>query len=274
MQREYGYIGPEEQESQPIVMRKGQNVAGYSVGILYLDNVWYPLVPGNVVNACTYDFPVRMKAVPGLDTPKLHSGDPAIFGTLLEAAKALEQEGVRAISAACGFFGHFHTQLAEAMDLPPSTVHRILQTFCEKKYVIRDDRSHTYRLGPALIPLGKAAARGIRLQDAAHGILAQLAKQTKEDAYLVIPVGNKGLVIEKVDGPSHLKVVEEFGYEMYMHCGAIRKVLLAWQTPAFIDEYFKNIILHDQAFPDKGDPKTFRRLAMTLTRSEPCESRR
>ena len=118
MQREYGYIGPEEQESLPIVMRKGQNVAGYSVGILYLDNVWYPLVPGNVVNACTYDFPVRMKAVPGLDTPKLHSGDPAIFGTLLEAAKALEQEGVRAISAACGFFGHFHTQLAEAMDLP------------------------------------------------------------------------------------------------------------------------------------------------------------
>lgn len=106
-------------------------------------------------------------------------------------------------------------ELAEAMDLPPSTVHRILQTFCEKKYVIRDDRSHTYRLGPALIPLGKAAARGIRLQDAAHGILAQLAKQTKEDAYLVIPVGNKGLVIEKVDGPSHLKIVEEFGYEMY-----------------------------------------------------------
>ena len=43
-------------------------------------------------------------------------------------------------------------ELAEAMDLPPSTVHRILQTFCEKKYVIRDDRSHTYRLGPALIP--------------------------------------------------------------------------------------------------------------------------
>lgn len=46
-------------------------------------------------------------------------------------------------------------ELAEAIDLPPSTVHRILQTFCEKKYVIRDERSHTYRLGPALSPLGK-----------------------------------------------------------------------------------------------------------------------
>ena len=48
-------------------------------------------------------------------------------------------------------------ELAEAMDLPPSTIHRILQTFSEKRYVIRDERSHTYRLGPALIPLGKAA---------------------------------------------------------------------------------------------------------------------
>lgn len=140
-------------------------------------------------------------------------------------------------------------ELAEAINLPPSTVHRILQTFCEKKYVMRDERSHTYRLGPALIPLGKAAARGIRLQDAAYPILSSLSSKTEEDSYLVIPVGRKGLVIEKVDGPSHLKVVEEFGYEMYLHCGAIRKVLLAYQSPVFIDDYIKNVIIHDRAFP-------------------------
>ncbi|MBQ7797402.1 MAG: IclR family transcriptional regulator [Lachnospiraceae bacterium] len=140
-------------------------------------------------------------------------------------------------------------ELADTMNLPPSTVHRILQTFCEKKYVIRDERSHTYRLGPALIPLGKAASKGIRLQDAAKPVLAALSEQTGEDVYLIIQVGSKGLVIEKVDGPSHLKVVEEFGYEMHLHCGAIRKVLLAFQSPNFIDEYFQNIIMQDKAFP-------------------------
>ena len=76
-----------------------------------------------------------------------------------------------------------------------------------------------------------------------------MSSQTTEDSYLIIPVGNKGLVIEKVDGPNHLKVVEEFGYEMYLHCGAIRKVLLAYQSPSFVDEYLKNIIAHDHAFP-------------------------
>lgn len=165
-------------------------------------------------------------------------------------------------------------ELAEAMALPPSTVHRILQTFCEKKYIIRDERTHTYRLGPALIPLGKAAARGIRLQDAAHPVLESLSRESKEDSYLVIPVGNKGLVIEKVDGPSHLKVVEEFGYEMYLHCGAIRKVLLAYQTPAFIDQYFKTIIVNDQSFPHvrpedlKAELKKIRRDGYAITHGE------
>lgn len=115
--REYGFIVPDD-KPQWIHMKKGQNVAGYSVGILYLDNVWYPLVPGNVVNANTYDFPVRMKAVPNLDTPKLHSGDPKLAEEIIRAAKDLEKEGVRAISAACGFFGHFHKEVAEAMDIP------------------------------------------------------------------------------------------------------------------------------------------------------------
>lgn len=114
----YGFMSAEPKNSQWIDMPKGQNIAGYGVGILHLDNVWYPLVPGNVVNAWTYDFPVRYKAVAGLDTPTLHSGSPEVFELILKAAKELEKEGVRAISAACGFFGHFHRQLVDAMEIP------------------------------------------------------------------------------------------------------------------------------------------------------------
>ena len=118
MTRPYGYMSAEPRETEWIDMPKGQNIAGYGVGILHLDDVWYPMVPGNVVNAWTYNFPVRMKAVAGLDTPTLHSGKPEVFELILKAAKELEKEGCRAISAACGFFGHFHSQLAEEMDIP------------------------------------------------------------------------------------------------------------------------------------------------------------
>jgi len=117
-EKPYGFYNPGT-DNVTVRMPKGQNIAGYSVGIMYLDNVWYPFMPGNVVNAYTYDFPVRLKAVPNLDTPRLHSGDPAIVDELIAVAKHLvEKEGCRAISSACGFFGHFHAQVADAVDVP------------------------------------------------------------------------------------------------------------------------------------------------------------
>ena len=140
-------------------------------------------------------------------------------------------------------------ELSEATGLPPSTVHRILQTFCEKKYVIRDEHAHTYQLGPALISLGRAAGNNIRIQEAALPILKNLSYVTREDSYLVIQVGDKGLVLDKVDGPNHLKVVEEFGYEMDLHCGAIRKVLLAYQEQKYIDHYLDTILDRPESFP-------------------------
>ena len=57
MQREYGYIGPEEQGEPADCHAEGTECSWLPVGIFLPDNVWYPLVPGNVVNACNCDFP-------------------------------------------------------------------------------------------------------------------------------------------------------------------------------------------------------------------------
>lgn len=165
-------------------------------------------------------------------------------------------------------------EMSEKTDLPPSTIHRILHTFCEKKYVLRDERAHTYHLGPALISLGRAAANNIRIQDAAVPILRNLSYVTREDSYLVIQVGDKGLVLDKVDGPNHLKVVEEFGYEMDLHCGAIRKVLLAYQKPAYIDYYLDNILDRPVSFPQTSrtalaaELRTIRELGIAVSHGE------
>ena len=116
-EREYGYLSSLE-DNKEIRMKKGQNYAGYSVGILHIDDVYYPLLPGNVVNAYTYDFPVKMKAVPDLDIPGLLSGDLTLGEPIVQAAIELEKEGIRAISGACGFFGFFQKQVAAAVNVP------------------------------------------------------------------------------------------------------------------------------------------------------------
>lgn len=96
-----------------------QQVAGYPIGIVYIESVNYPLLPGNVVNACTYDFPVRMKAVPNLTNDRLFNNDPTIADDIVATAKSLvENDGVRAICSACGFFGNYQQQVRQAVDVP------------------------------------------------------------------------------------------------------------------------------------------------------------
>lgn len=101
-----------------VSQKKGQYVSGFSVGILYLDNCWYPVIPGNVANLLTYDFPVQLKVVPDCNTASLLSGDRSLLDSIIQVAKELEAEGARAICAACGFFGNFQDKVAEAVDIP------------------------------------------------------------------------------------------------------------------------------------------------------------
>ena len=117
MERGWGHLR-REKESNIITMKKGKYVSGYSVGILYLDEAWYPVLPGNVANLTTYDFPVRLKVVPNCTQERIHVGDPTLLDDVIKAAKELEAEGARAISAACGFFGNFQAEVARAVDIP------------------------------------------------------------------------------------------------------------------------------------------------------------
>ena len=77
----------------------------------------YPKLPGNVVNATTFDFPVLYKKVE-FDIELLFEGAPELEMVVVEAAKELEAEGVRAIVGACGYFAHFQKQVADAVNVP------------------------------------------------------------------------------------------------------------------------------------------------------------
>lgn len=100
-------------------MIPGQKVAGFPVGVIYIPDVWYPMVPGNVVNGSTFDFPVRLKPVEGLDIPTLFGENRRdVFEEVLAACLELQREGVRAISSGCGFFGQYQARIAAQMDIP------------------------------------------------------------------------------------------------------------------------------------------------------------
>ena len=91
---------------------------GESIGILILDAT-YPCVPGNVGNATSFDFPVRYKMVKDASIERLLTRrDVTLLEPFIAAARELQDEGVRAVTGACGFMALFQPQIRAAVEVP------------------------------------------------------------------------------------------------------------------------------------------------------------
>jgi Asp/Glu/hydantoin racemase len=115
-------------------LRGGQNIFGFTVGVLMLDTR-FPRIPGDMGNAVTFPFPVRYHRVSGA-VPDLvvRRGAEGLLDAFVDAARHLEREGVGAITTNCGFLVKFQRQMAAAVRVPVFTsslllvpiVHRLL----------------------------------------------------------------------------------------------------------------------------------------------------
>jgi Asp/Glu/hydantoin racemase len=102
-------------------VRGGFNQYGFSVGILILDTQ-FPRVVGDIGNAQTFPFPVRYHRVPGAGPDLVvRRGAEGLLPGFIEGARALEREGVGAITTSCGFLVKLQRQLAEAVRVPVFT---------------------------------------------------------------------------------------------------------------------------------------------------------
>ena len=90
---------------------------GHAVGILVLE-ARRPFIPGDVRNAGTYGYPVLYKTVPGLSAADCATGAPRFASAVVEAARALEEQGVKGISSDRGDFAFFQDDVREAVRLP------------------------------------------------------------------------------------------------------------------------------------------------------------
>ncbi|HBK76648.1 MAG TPA: hypothetical protein DDZ73_09680, partial [Gammaproteobacteria bacterium] len=126
-----------------MVIKGGKQYYGEAIGIALFDGRRYPILPGDVANASTYDYPVRLKVIEGLfDTPTpwdKNRAVPADIQKIIDAVKSLEDDGVRAVVTACGFFSVVQEILADAVHIPVFT--SPLMMVPQIVRMIRSDRS-------------------------------------------------------------------------------------------------------------------------------------
>jgi DNA-binding IclR family transcriptional regulator len=127
-------------------------------------------------------------------------------------------------------------ELAERVGLPKSSVHRLLMTLIEHRFVDRDPATRRYRLGIRLFELGSAAIHERGLHSAAQPRLEELSRTTGETSHLAVLSGIEAVYVYKVDGPSDISMSSRVGGRAACHATSIGKVLTAWAPIEVLDE--------------------------------------
>jgi len=96
---------------------KGRYIYGPTVGILQLPaNI--PMLPGDVGNPTTFDFPVLYELIEEIDpfwvlSDKPH---PVVLEKCIAACKRLTMQGVTTIIGNCGFFANYQPEVSKSLD--------------------------------------------------------------------------------------------------------------------------------------------------------------
>lgn len=128
------------------------------------------------------------------------------------------------------------SDVAARVGFDRSTTYRLLNTFVEAGYLLRDEMSKQYRLSYKLITLSRHLLADNEVTRASQEILSWLAGQTGETVHLSILDGMQTVLIQKVKGTQLVAVDFQIGDRSMLHCTSIGKVILAFQDTRFIEQ--------------------------------------
>ncbi len=122
--------------------------------------------------------------------------------------------------------------LGRALDMPKSSVHRLLSTMVRKGIVERDERAR-YRPGVGLLALGLGVLDREPVVVCARGVLPGFVEEIGETMFLVGRRARKLIVLDKYEGRGLLRVSPTVGSEVPVHCTAAGALFMAHEPDVF-----------------------------------------
>ena len=129
-------------------------------------------------------------------------------------------------------------EIARQLDLPRSTVGRLLATMLSAGILSQNPLTNRYKIGPKVLQWSSTYLSRLDLVSEARPVLAELHRITRETVGLYILDGIERVCIELIESPEHLRVVIRRGERMPLHAGSAGKALLAFMPPELVKQVF------------------------------------
>ncbi|MBA9027348.1 MULTISPECIES: IclR family transcriptional regulator [Bacillaceae] len=128
------------------------------------------------------------------------------------------------------------TEISKRMNLHKSTVHSLLKTLREQRYIAQNEENEKYSLGLKLFERGNMVASHLDLRNVARKHLETLSQITNLTTHLVILDGQEGLYVDKVEGSGVTVLYSRIGRRIPIHTSAVGKSLVATKTDGELNQ--------------------------------------
>ncbi|GAB3264071.1 IclR family transcriptional regulator [Arthrobacter pigmenti] len=148
-------------------------------------------------------------------------------------------------------------EIAQALEIPKSTAHGLLQTLVAKNFVVRD--SDHYRLSMRLFSLAATALELVDLRELARPAMQELSSRTGSTCNLAVLDGHEVLYIEKVEDPSSLvRLITHVGARVPAHPTSLGKALVGALPEAERERWINEHTFEKMTENTVDSPEAFR----------------
>jgi DNA-binding IclR family transcriptional regulator len=123
------------------------------------------------------------------------------------------------------------SELSRRLGLGKSTVHRLHTTLVSEGLVEKDPQTGGYRLGIVMFELGQAVRVHLDLHAAVGPVLTALREETHESCQVGVLDGHEVVYVDRLESSHTLRLMNETGRRVPIHCTSSGKVLLAHLPP-------------------------------------------
>lgn len=119
-------------------------------------------------------------------------------------------------------------QIAQIVDLPTTTVLRLLNTLESKGFILKDSSTGLYSLGWKIAKIGSNAFAGLDICNVAYPFIEQLHAQYNESFGLYVARGYNRYCVARIDSTHSFRQCVNIGSSRPLDTGAAGHVLLAY----------------------------------------------
>jgi DNA-binding IclR family transcriptional regulator len=125
-----------------------------------------------------------------------------------------------------------YSSLTKKIDIPKSTLFKILATLEKEELIRKDPDNQRYRLGVKLIEWGSIARAGLEIRNIARPIMKDLNKELDATIHLTVLAHGEVLPIESIEQANwyqhHFTYSTTVGIPAPLHCTGAGKAILAF----------------------------------------------